>query len=72
MVSLSATVDQVRAEARQVDVTKLLLTLLLLPFFVAGWSARMVWRAFTYTVSFAGAAAKVGWRAAGPKRDGGG
>lgn len=72
MVSLSATVDQVRAEARQVDVTKLLLTLLLLPFFVLGWSARMVWRVACYVISFAGAACKVGWRAAGPNRDGGG
>lgn len=67
MVSLSATVDQVRAEARSIDVTKWLLTLLLLPFFVLGWSARMVWRGFTFVVSFAGAACKVGWRAAAPK-----
>jgi hypothetical protein len=71
MVSLSATVDQVRAEARQVDVAKLLLTLLLLPFFVLGWSARMVWRSFCFVVSFAGASARVGWRAAAPRSKGG-
>lgn len=71
MVSLAATVDQVRTERRSIDATKLLLTLLLLPFFVLGWSARMVWRSFCWSLSFAAAACRVGWRAAGPKRDGG-
>lgn len=71
MVSLSATVDQVRAEARQIDVVKALLTLLVLPFFVLGWSARMVWRGFCFVVSFVGAAVKVGWRAAAPAKGSG-
>lgn len=70
MVSLSATVDQVRAEARQVDVTKLLLTLLLLPFFVLGWTTRMAWRAVCYVISFAGAAVKVGWQAGAATKGG--
>lgn len=72
MVSLTATVDQIRAEARTIDAGKVLLTLLVLPFFVVGFTAHWGWRGLSLVLSFVGASVKVGWQAAAPQRAEGG
>lgn len=51
-------VDRVQAEARQVHVGRLLLTLLIGFFWLLGWAAGMV----SLGVGFAYAAMKVGWQ----------
>lgn len=60
MVSLYASIDAVRAEARQLDPVKVLITLVLLPFFVVGFAARLVWVVIALTWT----GCVYGWRAA--------
>lgn len=56
--------DQVRQESRQLDPVKVLLTLLMVPFFVLGWSAAQVVRVCWTLVAWTWTAAVVGWRSA--------
>lgn len=71
MVTLEATLSDVRAEQKRIDVVKALLSLLLVLPFVIGWTARMVVRVVVWALSFAVAAVKVGWRAAAATPKGG-
>lgn len=71
MAFLEAALSRTQVEARQIDVGKVLLTLLLVVPFVLGWSARMAVRGTVWSLSFAGAACKVGWQAAAPPARGG-
>lgn len=70
MVTLEATLSDVRAEQKRIDVAKAVLSLLLMLPFVLGWTARMVVRVVVWMLSFAAAAVKVGWRAAAPTKGG--
>lgn len=56
--------DQVRAEARQLDPARVLLTLLMVPFVVVGWLSGKTVAAVWFVASFAWTAAVVGWRMA--------
>lgn len=62
--SRTQALEDIRAEARSLDPVRVLLTLVAVPFVVAGWlvgkSALVVWTA----LSWAWTAAVVGWRAA--------
>jgi hypothetical protein len=71
MVTFEGTLSDVRAEQKRIDVVKAILSLLLLLPFVLGWTARMVVRVVMWSLSFAAAAVKVGWRAAAPAPKGG-
>jgi hypothetical protein len=71
MVTLEATLSNVRAEQKRIDVAKAVLSLLLVLPFVIGWTARMVVRVAVWVLSFCAAAVKVGWRAAAPPAKGG-
>lgn len=60
---VSAVYDQVtsiRTEAAKLDPFKVFITLFLLPFFLVGWSVRMVW----VVIALAWAGAAHGWRSA--------
>jgi len=63
--------DQVRAEARQVDLVKAILTALFLVPFVLGWLAALTVRACWAVISWTWAALVVGWRTAYGHADGG-
>ena len=56
--------DQVRDEARQLDPVRVVLTLLMVPFFVLGWVAAKVVAVCWALVAFGWTAAVVGWRTA--------
>jgi hypothetical protein len=71
MVTLEATLSDVRAEQKRIDVAKAVLSLLLVLPFIIGWTARMLVRCVIWSMSFAAAAVKVGWRAAAPAPKGG-
>lgn len=71
MVTLEATLSDVRAEQKRIDVAKAVLSLLLVLPFIIGWTARMLVRCVVWVMSFAAAAVKVGWRAAAPAPKGG-
>jgi hypothetical protein len=51
-------VDEISAEARQVDMARVVLTVLAVPLYVAGWLAGKVFLA----LAWAGLAVKAGWR----------
>lgn len=68
MVTLDATLSRVQAEAKQIDIRKVLLVLLLILPAALAWTVRMLWRATAWTASFVIAAGKVGWDAAAPKQ----
>jgi hypothetical protein len=53
-------VDRIRAEARQIEFARTLLTLFAGLFFVIGWVAGRTWGA----VAWSAAAVKVGWQEA--------
>lgn len=63
------TADQIRAESRQLDPVKVLLTLAMVLPFVLGWLAGMVVRALWTAVAWTWTAAVVGFRAARPAGD---
>jgi Na+(H+)/acetate symporter ActP len=71
VVTLEATLSNVREEQKRVDVAKAVLSLLLVLPFVLGWTARMLVRVVVWALSFAAAAVQVGWRAAAPAPKGG-
>lgn len=56
--------DQVRAEARQLDPLKVVLTLLMVVPFVLGWTVAKIVQAFWFVAAFAWTAVIVGWRTA--------
>lgn len=68
MSALSRAVDQVEQRAAKVDLGRILLALLALPFFVLGWTARYVVRVLTWCW----AAVQVGWQLATQPRQPGG
>lgn len=68
MVTLDATLSAVQAEAKRIDIRKVLLVLLLVLPAALAWSIRMLWRGTAWTASFVIAAGKVGWDAAAPKQ----
>lgn len=67
MAVLDATLSRVQAEAKRINVGKILLILLLILPAALAWSVRMLWRGTAWTASFVIAAGKVGWAAAAPK-----
>ena len=64
----SRTAEQVRAEARELDPAKVVLTLLMVVPFVLGWLAGMVVRAAWTVLAWTWTAAVVGFRTARPTR----
>lgn len=56
--------DEVRAEARELDPVRVLLTLLMVVPFVLGWTVAKIVRAFWFVTAFAWTAVIVGWRTA--------
>lgn len=56
--------DQVREESRQLDPVKVLLTLLMIPFFVLGWTAGQTLRVCWTVFAWAWTAGVVGFRSA--------
>lgn len=66
MVSMDATVEQIRAQRAEIDPARVFLTILAALFFAPGWIARKVVLAVWWLVSYASAAVMVGWRAAAP------
>jgi hypothetical protein len=56
--------EQVRAEARQLDPAKVVLTLLMVVPFILGWTVSKVFGAVWLVCSFAWTATVVGWRTA--------
>lgn len=64
--------DEVRAEARRIDVVKVLLTVLALLPFLLGWTAGVLVRGCWTTVLWTWAAVRVGWRTGHGRTDGGG
>jgi hypothetical protein len=65
MTTLYANADAIRAEARELDPVKVLLTLVLLPFFVVGFSARFAW----VVISMVWTGCVYGWRVASKRVD---
>lgn len=72
MVSMDATVEQVRIQRAAIDPARVFLTILAALFFAPGWAARQIVLAAWWLVSYASAAVMVGWRAAAPADRGGG
>jgi hypothetical protein len=65
----SRAVDQIDAEAKQLDPRKVLLTLAMVVPFVLGWLVGMTVRALWATFAWIWTAGVVGFRAARPVRD---
>lgn len=72
LVRASTLADDVRAEARQIDPVKALLTALFVVPFVLGWLVAVLVRTVWAVVSWTWAAVVVGWRTAYGRADGGG
>lgn len=64
------TADQIRAESRQLDPVKVLLTLAVVLPLAVGWLARKVCLVVWTVFSWVWTAVVVGWRMAGPPGDG--
>lgn len=56
--------DQIRAESRNLDPARVLLTLLMIVPFVAGWLAAQTCKAAWVVLAFVWTSAVVGWRMA--------
>lgn len=65
MATLYASTTAIRAEAAKLDPVKVFLTIVLLPMFVLGWTARFAWVAF----SLLWTGAVYGWRTASKRVD---
>ncbi len=64
MTAITATVDRVRTEAREFDLARALITLVVFPIIAVGWVIGKAWMLLGFTVGFVVAAGKVGFRAA--------
>jgi hypothetical protein len=60
------TLEQIRAEARELDPARVALTLLAAPFYALGFLVCMLAKALWVVVAFAWVASLTGWRKAGP------
>lgn len=60
--------DRVSDEARSLEPLKLVLTVLAVPFVVAGWLAGKIVKALAFVALWVVAAVKVGWRDARSQR----
>lgn len=60
MATIYGTADRLRAEAVTLDPLKVLITLLVTPFFVVGWAARLAW----VIIALVWTGAVHGWRLA--------
>ncbi|MGH3834178.1 MAG: hypothetical protein ACRDSF_00520 [Pseudonocardiaceae bacterium] len=67
MTTITATVDRIQAKAVDVNGVRLLLALLALPFFVAGYIAYGTYRVGQLVASWLWAAVIVGWETAGER-----
>lgn len=67
MTVVSAHADYVASRVAQIDVRKVILSILVLPFLLLGLTARFIVRAVVYICGFAWYAAVEGWNMAAPK-----
>lgn len=64
----AATVDRIRTEAASFDLARALVSLLLVPFFVVGWTLAKAWWAAELVVGLALLAYKEGWHSSRGER----
>lgn len=67
MTVVSAHAERVASRVVNIDIRKLILSILVLPFLVIGLTARYVVRAIVWTFGFMWFAAVEGWEMAAPK-----
>lgn len=60
----AAALDRIRTNAREFDLAKALLTLLLVPFVALGWVVAKTWRGVELAVGLVAGAFKEGWHTA--------
>lgn len=60
----AATIDSIRSEARQFDLARALIKLVIFPIAAVAWVAANLWRVVALVVGFVVISWKTGWRAA--------
>lgn len=70
MTTITATLDRIQARAVDFNAARLLLAVLALPFFLAGFVAYGTYRLAQLVASWLWAAVIVGWETAGERRRG--